>query len=78
MKVKCSLCGSPNVNKSSCPLNPTANNPKNESHPYSCDSIWCADKRVEILGKGTFEEVMGYACRLRLKQIKTTKGQNKK
>lgn len=30
--MKCSLCGAPDVNKSSCPLNPKARNPKPDKH----------------------------------------------
>ena len=31
----CSLCGSSNTNKTSCPLNPTAKNPNHTKHPLA-------------------------------------------
>ena len=32
---KCSLCGSPGVSKSTCPLNPKAKNPDPKKHPLA-------------------------------------------
>ena len=35
---KCSICGSPGVTKASCPLNPSAKNPKPDKHPMATSS----------------------------------------
>lgn len=75
--MKCSLCDSPNVNKNKCPLNQMSNNKDPKSHPYSCDTIECIDKRVEILGTGSFSEVFGYICRKKIKSRKRSRKRSK-
>ncbi len=37
--AKCSLCGSPGTNKSTCPLNPRSKNPKPAKHPLAANMM---------------------------------------
>lgn len=36
---KCSMCGSPGTNKSTCPMNPNASNPNRDTHPLAATVV---------------------------------------